>query len=174
MREVLLMKVSTGYPVVELNLCQKYYLHGKLLPPHSTFADFEHPPSTVRDSLSSTFSRPQSTFAHPLSTLGLICAKNTTFAVSFYLRILPSPISNIHLRPSVIRFQPSAIHICPSTFGSWLNAFGTGSTKLMLVLRLATPSVDIVRVASCSSSINLVDPVPNASKADGQMRIAGG
>ena len=91
---------------MELNLCQKYYLRGKLLPPHSTFADFEHPPSTVRDSLSSAFSRPQSAFACPLSTLGLICAKNTTFAVSFYLRVLPSPISNIHLQPSVIRFHP--------------------------------------------------------------------
>ena len=91
---------------MELNLCQKYYLRGKLLPPHSTFADFEHPPPTVRDSLSSTFSCPQSAFAHPLSTLGLICAKNTTFAVSFYLRILPSPISNIHLQPSMICFHP--------------------------------------------------------------------
>ena len=55
---------------MELNLCQKYYLRSKLLPPHSTFADFEHLPSTVHDSLSSAFSRPQSTFARPLSTLG--------------------------------------------------------------------------------------------------------
>ena len=58
--------------VRNLHLCQKYYLRCKLLPPHSTSANFEHPPSTVRDSLSSTFSCPQCTFARLLSTLGSI------------------------------------------------------------------------------------------------------
>ena len=110
-QHITVVVTHTLVSLMELNLCQKYYLRGKLLPPHSTFANFKHPPSTVRDSLSSAFSRPQSTFARPLSTLGLICAKNTTFVVSFYLRILPLSISNIHHQPSMIRFHPlSAIH----------------------------------------------------------------
>ena len=62
-------------------------------------------PSVIRFHPLSAVRNPQSAFAHPLSTLGLICAKNTTFAVSFYLCILPSPILNIHLQPSVIRFH---------------------------------------------------------------------